>query len=359
MSEPIRVGFVGAGAIARCHAFAMSALPYYYDDAPRIRPRLVTSARPERAEQFARQFGFTAVSDRELFESDELDAVFVLGPNRLHFEHARRALALPRLRRLYLEKPLCVGEEEVGQMAAWRTSHPHVWIQPGYQLLLSAAVRRALAEWTTGALGAPLHFTLSLLHSGYLDDAYRASRASRLSAMPEGGALVDLGSHLLSLAVAFLGPDLTIEAARALSPFADVDKRSDMHVLATLRDARSGALGTITASRIAAGHEASLELEFSGSLGAVRVSSRNPDAAEICTTPHRQDWQSLRCASDFTPDSRFPSRAEAAGWLRPLIHAHYLFFRASGDTATLPDLQHGLVVQRLIQEIAEKCIFSL
>jgi predicted dehydrogenase len=177
--------------------------------------------------------------------------------------------------------------------------------------------------------------------------------------MPEGGALVDLGSHLLSLAVAFLSPELSVESARGLTPFPDVDMRSDMHVVATLKDGPSGALGTVTASRIAAGHEAALDVEFSGTLGAVRVSSRDPDAVEICTTANRQDWKSVRCASDFSPESRFPSRAEAAGWLRPLIHSHYLFFRPRREEGHLPDLAHGLAVQKLIQELAQKCIFSV
>src|SRR5436190_1942653 len=63
----MRVGFVGAGMIARCHAFAMNALPYYYEDAPEIVPALVTSARPERARRFAKRFAFErAVSEAEL-----------------------------------------------------------------------------------------------------------------------------------------------------------------------------------------------------------------------------------------------------------------------------------------------------
>jgi predicted dehydrogenase len=360
MSETIRVGFLGAGAIARCHAFAMNALRYYYDDAPEIQPMFVASARAERAQQFARQYGFkAAMSDVELLQSPEIDAVFVLGPNRLHFEHARRALLAPRVRRVYIEKPLCVTDEEAEAMGKWAGAHPDVWIQPGYQLLHMASIRRALEEWKSGALGAPLHFNLRLLHSGYLDTTYRSTRAARLTPMPEGGALVDLGSHLLSLAVAFLSPELTVESARALSPFPDVEMKSDMHFVTTLRDAKSGALGTVTASRIAAGHEAALDIEFSGTLGAIRVSSHDPDAVEICTTANRQDWKSIRCASDFSPESRFPSRAEAAGWLRPLIHAHYLFFRPRREEGPLPDLAHGLAVQRLIGELAKKCIFTV
>lgn len=346
------MGFVGTGMIARCHAFAIGALPYYYEDAPAIVPVRVTSARPERARRFAQQFHFAEGLDEAGFwSSRDLDTIFVLGPNALHFEHARRALALPGLRRLYIEKPLCVTRDEARAMARWSQAAPHVKIQVGFQILQMASLRRALEEWRSGRFGQPLHFTLRLLHSGYLDPDYRAPRTARLRPMPEGGALVDLGSHLVSMAIAFLGPRITALDAHALSPFADVDPRSDMHTLAVLRDESSGAVGTITASRIAAGHEDTLELEISGTEGGIRVRAGQPDVLEICTTPTRQEWQSIHCASDYGAESRFPSRASSAGWLRALVHQHHRFFgeEPSGGAAT--DLEHGLAVQRLLFEI--------
>jgi predicted dehydrogenase len=356
MSETIQVAFVGAGMIARCHAFAMNALPYYYEDAPDIVPAAVTSARPERAQRFAAKYRFRhAVSEAELWASREIDTVFVLGPNALHFEHARRALAMPSLRRLYLEKPVCVTRDEARAMAEWTKAAPHVCVRVGFQILHMASLRYAWREWRTGRFGTPLHFKLSLLHSGYLDPAYRATRASRLAAMPEGGALVDLGSHLVSMAMAFLGPQLSVVDAHTLSPFADVDPRSDMHALVVLREAASGALGTITASRIAAGHEDSLEVEFSGTAGGIRLRSGMPDVLEVCTTANRQDWHQVRCASDYAESSKFPSRASSAGWLRPLVHQHHLFFgppEAEAD-GFVTDLEHGLAVQKVLHDVVD------
>jgi predicted dehydrogenase len=356
MSETIQVGFVGAGMIARCHAFAMNALPYYYEDAPDIVPALVTSARPESAQRFAAKYRFQrAVPEADFWGSRELDTVFVLGPNARHFEHARRALAMPNLKRLYLEKPVCVTRDEAREMAAWAKSAPHVRIRVGFQILHMASLRHAWREWQSGRFGEPLHFKLSLLHSGYLDPVYRATRASRLSPMPEGGALVDLGSHLVSLVMAFLGPRVEAVDAHALSPFADVDPRSDMHTLVVLRDAASGAVGTITASRIAAGHEDSLEVEISGTAGGIRLRSGMPDVLEVCTTANRQDWQSVRCASDYAESSRFPSRASSAGWLRPLIHQHHRFFGPAAAEADgfVADLEHGLAVQKVLHDVVD------
>jgi predicted dehydrogenase len=356
MSETLHVGFVGAGMIARCHAFAINALPYYYEETPQIVPDLVTSARAERAQRFAAKYRFRrAVPETDLWANREIDTVFVLGPNALHFEHARRALAMSNLKRLYLEKPICVTRDEARAMAEWTTAAPHVRIRVGFQILQMASLRYAWREWRTGRFGAPLHFKLSLLHSGYLDPAYRATRASRLAPMPEGGALVDLGSHLVSMAMAFLGPRIEAVDAHALSPFADVDPRSDMHTLVVLRDAASGATGSITASRIAAGHEDSLEVEFSGTEGGLRLRSGMPDVLEVCTTANRQDWHQIRCASDYAESSRFPSRAASAGWLRPLVHQHHLFFGPpeSETDGFVADLEHGLAVQKVLHDVVD------
>jgi predicted dehydrogenase len=351
MSGTARVAFVGAGAIARCHAFAMSAMRFYYEDAPETAPVLVTSARDERASAFALRYGFArAASDSDFWASRDIDTVFVLSPNRLHFEHARRALEMPAVKRIYLEKPICVTADEARLMGEWRKTRPDVSVHCGYQLTQLSSLRRARDEWRAGTVGTPLHFRLSVLHCGYLDAEYRATRALRLAPMPEGGALVDLGSHLLSLAVMFFGNKLSVVSAYSHTPFPEVDTRSDMHTVVVLRDQATGALGTVTASRIAAGHEDSIELELSGDKGGLRYTSARPDALEIDTTPTRQEWRSVRCASDYTPESRFPAKGVSGGWLRPLLHAHYLFFTDNKAGHFVPDLEHGLVVQRLIQE---------
>jgi hypothetical protein len=62
----------------------------------------------------------------------------------------------------------------------------------------------------------------------------------------------------------------------------------------------------------------------------------------------------VRCASDYAPESRFPARAVAGGWLRPLLHAHYLFFTDARSGAFVPDLPHALAVQRLIEQAVAK-----
>ena len=45
--EKVIVGFIGAGGIARSHAFALNSLKYYYNDAPDVELAAVCSAGKE------------------------------------------------------------------------------------------------------------------------------------------------------------------------------------------------------------------------------------------------------------------------------------------------------------------------
>ena len=103
--------------------------------------------------------------------------------------------------------------------------YPGIKIQVGFQYLFSSAVREALAFWKSGKLGKPVHFDLKYYHSDYLKKEYRDKRASRLTPAPDGGAMADLGSHAISLLIAFIGDDLHITSAIQSGSFEDVPDR--------------------------------------------------------------------------------------------------------------------------------------
>jgi len=106
------VGFIGAGGIARSHAFAINSLRYLYNDYPEV----------------------------------ELAAI----------------------KRIYLEKPVCSNHDEEIALVELISKHPGVKIQVGFQYLFIAAVREALSFWKSGKFGLPIHFELKYYHSDYL-----------------------------------------------------------------------------------------------------------------------------------------------------------------------------------------------
>ncbi len=349
---PANIGFLGAGGIARAHVYALQALRFYYPQAPGVRLISVCSARPGSREAFAREYGFdTAESFEEFTSNKEIDTVFILGPNNTHFDHFKAVLGMPGVKRIYLEKPVCSSlaeEREMAQMAGGSGKQ----VQVGFQYLQTPSVREALRFWKSGALGSPIHFDLKYYHGDYLHKSYRDKRKSRLTAAPDGGAMADLGSHGLSLLTAFLGEGLQMVHALQAGSFHEVPEGSDLFSSVSLVDPRTRAVGHLSASRITSGSGDLVYLEIFAEKGALRYSSQTPDFFEYFSETEGV-WIRRPVGSNYQGITSFPSGHVPAGWLRSMVHAHYLFLGGDDPGAFIPTLSHGLEVQRLVRETAQ------
>ncbi len=349
----INAGFIGAGGIARSHAYSLAALKYYYDDAPLVNLSAVCSANKNSRDSFAQRYGFaSSCTPAEFFANDSVDTVFILGPNSIHYENLRDALAMKSARRIYLEKPVCSSLEQEKEILQLSKNYPGVKIQVGFQYLFSPAVREALRTWHSGALGEPVHFDIRYYHSDYLRQEYRLKRRNRLTPAPDGGAMADLGSHAISLLIAFLGSDLKIVSAIQAGSFDDVPAGSDLFSLISISDSKSGAAGTIGASRISSGTGDELSIELYATEGAIRYSSVRPEYFEQYSEK-TGSWSRTATGSNYRPVTSFPSGHVPPGWLRAMVHAHYLFLGGTSDEVIIPGINHGLEVQRLVRETAE------
>lgn len=352
-SEKIFAGFIGAGGIARAHAFALNSLSYYYNDPPETVLEAVSSATEISRNEFGRRFGFAnPVSFEEFILNTRIDTVYILGPNKVHFEHFSRVSEMHSVKRIYIEKPVCSTIDEEKQIAGIVSAHPGIKIQTGFQFLFMPSIREALILWNTGIFGKPLHFDLKYYHGDYLQKEYRDKRKTRLTRAPDGGAMADLGSHAISLLTAFLGDKLRITSALQSGQYKDVPSDSDLFSLITIYDVETSAAGTISASRIASGTGDMLSVELFAENGSLRFSSHNPDYFEY----YREEsgsWQRILTGSSYKPVSSFPSGHVPPGWLRSMIHAHYIFLTGNDTRSFIPDISHGLSVQRLVRQTAE------
>lgn len=353
VSEKIKIGFLGAGGIARSHAYALNSLKYYYPEVPEIEFTAVCSARKESRDAFAEKFGFhQSISIDEFKNSSEINTVLILGPNNVHFEHLKLVLEMLAVTRIYLEKPVCSNLDEEKQMQAL-AENSGKQIQVGFQYLLTASVREALAFWKTGKLGKPIHFDLKYYHGDYLQKTYRDKRLTRLTPAPDGGAMADLGCHGISLLMAFLGENLQITSAYQAGGFADVPEDSDLFSALTLLEPETRAAGTLSASRISSGTGDLVALEIFAEKGTLRYSSHSVDYFEYYQEETGQ-WTRQVVGSNYAPVTSFPSGHVPPGWLRSMVHAHYIFLGGNDPRAFVPGLKHGLAVQRVVRETADQ-----
>jgi len=113
----VGVAVLGAGNFTRSVVMPILA------KLPGVRLAAVASARGVNARDLAAKYNceFCASDLEELINADGVDAVFITTPHNLHAEQALRALAAGKS--VYLEKPLCIREEDVdGVMAAAQAS---------------------------------------------------------------------------------------------------------------------------------------------------------------------------------------------------------------------------------------------
>ena len=351
ISEKVVIGFLGAGGIAQAHAFALNSLKYFYPVVPEIVFEAVCSARKESRDAFKEKFGFKKSLSIDEFKADnEINTVLILGPNKVHFEHLKMAIEMPSVKRIYLEKPVCSSLEEETQMAKL-AAETDKQIQVGFQYLQTASVREALAFWHSGKLGKPIHFDLKYYHGDYLLPSYREKRATRLTPAPDGGAMADLGSHGISLLMAFLGENLQITSAFQAGRFADVPLDSDLFSSLSLVQPENFAAGTLSASRISSGTGDLVSMEIYAEKGMLKYSSHSADFFEYFLEETGQ-WTKQIVGSNYAPISSFPSGHVPPGWLRSMIHAHFIFTTNNDHRAFVPDLQHGLAVQKIVRETA-------
>jgi predicted dehydrogenase len=351
--EKAVIGFIGSGGIARSHAFSLNSLKYYYNDAPEIELAAVCSATGESRESFASRFGFAKPCDlKEFLSNKRIDTVFILGPNKVHYEHFKAVMGMKAIKRIYLEKPVCSDPEEEKGLLQISARYPGVKTQVGFQYLYAAAVREALILWKSGVLGKPIHFDLKYFHSDYLKKAYRDKRISRLTPAPDGGAMADLGSHIISILIAFIGDKIRITGALQAGEFEDVPVGSDLFSQISLYDEESHAAGTLSSSRVSSGTGDDLSFEFFATGGALRYSSATPDFFEYYSDKSGC-WLKQVTGSNYKPVTAFPSGYVPGGWHRSMIHAHYVFLTNGSSEIIVPDIRHGLTVQRLLSETAE------
>lgn len=351
--DKIVAGFIGAGGIARSHAYSLNSLKYYYNDIPEIELAAVCSARQESRESFARQYGFGKAYDLNEFTADrKINTIYILGPNKVHYEHLKAVLSMPSLDRVYLEKPVCSTIEEEESIRLLVSEYPGKKIQVGFQYLYSSSVREAMSFWQSGKLGKLIHFDLKYYHSDYLKKDYRDKRSNRLTPAPDGGAMADLGSHIISMLIAFLGNSIEITGALQSGNFDDVPADSDLFSQISLHEKTSGAVGSLSASRISSGTGDDIVFEIYAEKGALRYSSSTADYFEYYTE-ESGTWTRKIVGSNYKPVTSFPSGHVPPGWLRAMVHAHYVFLTGSSTELIVPDIEHGLAVQRIVRETAD------
>jgi predicted dehydrogenase len=240
--SPLRVGIIGAGWIAADHRAALGNLGHQLV--------AVCDVDRERAESLAH--GSAAVYEdwRELLDHEELDALWIATPPRLHAEPTTAALerGLP----VYLEKPIARTLEDADAIVdAWQRTGGICAV--GYQWHATEAIERLRDEIAEQRLAALLGISVGPT----------AARPWFLDRAGGGGNVLERGSHQLDLQRTVGGDVASVQAVASSVELAQGEgERGDIEDSATLLlHFASGAVGTVVVAWTRQGHPGRYSLD--------------------------------------------------------------------------------------------------
>jgi len=298
-NSALRVALIGTGFMGRLHSIAYAILPSFFPRLPPVRRQVVVDVTEELAQRGAKQFGYEewAIDWKKVIARDDIEIVDITVPNDLHRPIAE--FALQHGKHVLCEKPLALSAEEASRMSqcARRSTAVHM---VAFNYRRCSAVLEAKRLIDSGALGKIFHF-----RALYLQDWALPAETPftwRFSAAQSGsGALGDIGSHAIDLAIHLVGEIASVvgvaetfvgtrpEAGSNDSRSVDVDDCA----VALLRFA-NGAVGTLEASRFSYGRKNFLTFEISGSNGALAFNWERSNELRFYSAEDRKELQGFR-----------------------------------------------------------------
>ena len=197
LPRPLRVGIVGCGNVAGPYARSIAA----HDEVMLV---AAADVDPARAAAFAAEHGVRAHGTLEALLADpEVEVVVNLTVHHAHFAVTRQALEAGR--HVYSEKPMALDADEAHQLVEL-AGHQGVRLACAPSTFLGDAQQTVGAIIRGGELG-PVRAIYADVNWGRIETWHPAP-------IPfyDVGVLVDVGVYPLTIATAFLGPALAIEA---------------------------------------------------------------------------------------------------------------------------------------------------
>lgn len=355
------VGLIGTGFMGRAHALAWGTATRVFD-LP-IQPRLVSVADIAEAQAVAaaKRWGFAGSTTdwRELVADPTINVISITAPNSLHHEIALATIAAGK--HVYCEKPLAPNAEQAAEMrdAADRAG---VHTRVGFQYLANPMIYLARELIRDGELGEIRYF-----RGRHAEDYHQDAALPwywRFDPSGGGGAVADIGSHIIAMARYLLGPiDSVLGTTDTVIPERPAPSNPTGAAAVAVDDVgyaalhfRRGCSGVIDANWLAGGRKMQLEFEIGGSQGTIYFTQERLNELQLYRTddPHgRQGFRTIQAGPDHPPYEQFlPAPGHQLGFneLKAIEVRDFLSEIAHGEKAEI-GFAEGVEVQRVVDAI--------
>ncbi|MFZ5710973.1 MAG: Gfo/Idh/MocA family protein [Pseudomonadota bacterium] len=361
MAKPaLNIGLIGTGFMGKAHALAFVAAPRVFDLAAEPVLHTVADVTRDAAQRAADTYGFTrATGDwRRLVADPDIDIVSVTAPNALHKEMSLAAIAAGK--HVYCEKPLAPRAADAREMVEAAEARG-VRTQVGFNYLCNPMMALAREMIGAGEIGEIRGFR------GVHAEDYMADAASPFTFRHDpagGGALADIGSHILATAEFLAGP-----ITRVLGDCVTmIPERSDGRggrrrievddIGRAFLRFQSGATGAIEANWISTGRKMQHDFEIYGTRGALAFSQEHFNVLHFFSASDargRQGFRRIEAGPDHAPYGLFCVAAGHQLGFNDLkaIEAARFVDAVAGRRQEPFGFRSGLRIQTLVEAVAD------
>lgn len=356
------VGLIGYGGIGKFHTANWRVLNLYYPQLPvNIRLRGAASQSQASADLSVEEGGYqySTREYQELLADRKIDLIDICTPNDTHHEIFTAALEAGK--HIYLEKPLALTLDQARDMAL-RAKDSQKVVQIAFNYRFVPAVMKARQLIEEGFLGEVVNFRAQYFHTGYLNPERPMSW--RLSEERSGGgALVDLGSHVIDLMLYLVGPfSKVVSQTRTFIKQRPVEAGSDSSVPVEVDDhaqllisLAAGGVGIMEVSRVAHGTTDDLNFEIHGTQGAMKFDVMDPNWLYVydARDPKKplggnHGFKQLQTMHEY-PGNKIPGGRSLVNALGMHANSQYQVVRAAlGLQPASPSVAEGLAVQEVL-----------
>jgi predicted dehydrogenase len=354
----VSVALLGVGFMGSAHARAYTSIPRLYGSG--IIPKIawVIDADADLARRAARDWDAQrwGTDWEEAIADPSVSVTDVCLPPSLHRDVVTAAAEAGHA--IYCEKPLTTSGKDALSLTELTESR-NLQTMIGFNLRWAPAIRYLRDLVSSNRLGTIHQFSGTFMADWAADPAAWDWRLSRAAAGP--GALADVGSHILDLARFLLGDiesargeSATVIRERHAGEAARLTDNDDLFV-ATLHF-RSGALGTVSGSRIATGRKVEAALELTGTAGSARWNLNRLNELQLYLDegdPLENGFRTVLLGPDHPLQKPFsPAHGVGISFLdTKIIEAHAFLTCLDSGTMPSPSFRDAWEATSLIEQI--------
>lgn len=334
----IGVGMLGYAFMGKVHTTAYKRIPYtMYPPPATLRLIAICGRNEAMVAEAARRYGYESYYTdwRKMLDDDRIQIFDNGGPNNMHAEPSIAAAQVGK--HILCEKPLARTAEEARHMldAVEKAGVKHM---VGFNYRFVPAIRQARDLIESGALGRIYHYRAAYLQE-WIMPQYGTPRIWRLdSKMAGSGAVGDLGAHIIDLGRFLVGEMKSVSAMtrtfiskRSLPDGKGIGQVDVDDAFVALVEFENGAVGTLEATRFAAGCKNYETVEINGEKGSIRFNLERMNELQVFWVGEEpketQGFHNVLVTETYHPWwSNWWPHGHIIGWEHTFVHeiTHFL-----------------------------------